>query len=119
GRAVSTISRHQFGGTFLKDADPTPTFPGEKRVLADHFDNDNLADVVLLSPKEATLAITGTNQRQQITLGLDEIDAATTIDFDNDGWLDLAIAGHSGNQRRSLILRTTRGQFAAATETPP
>jgi tetratricopeptide (TPR) repeat protein len=116
GPQSTTIYRNQFGGRFAEETGPTAALPAATTILADDFDNDDLADIGLLSPEKLTLVITGSNERQQLALGLDQIDAATTIDVDNDGWLDVAVVGLSAGERKLLILRNSGGRFADTPE---
>jgi hypothetical protein len=88
-------------------------------VLADDFDNDGPPDVLFLSPAYATLVVTGQPERQQLALGLEQLDAATTIDVDNDGWLDVAVYGRTAGLAKSYLLRNVGGKFADAPESLP
>jgi tetratricopeptide (TPR) repeat protein len=110
GAGGAALYRHQLAGKFAKDDEASAVWPTATRVLADDFSGDGLPDVLLLSPSEATLAVTGITERQSVPLGGGEIVAATTIDVDNDGWLDVAVATASD----VTILRNRGGRLAAA-----
>ncbi len=119
GPEAATLYRNQYGGRFAKEEVASPGWPAAKRLLTNDFDNDNLADLAFVSSNGVTLVITGTTERQQLTLGLDQVDAATTIDVDNDGWLDVAVAGRAGDERKLTLIRNVGGRFAVATESLP
>ena len=118
-RSGSSLLRNQYAGRFAKDARRLPSGRPRSAVLCDDFNNDGLPDVVLLAPKEMTLIITGKNEQQKQTLDLEELIAATTIDVDNDGWLDVAIAGRSDNQQKAFIVRNAGGRFRDSVEPLP
>jgi hypothetical protein len=88
-------------------------------VLADDFNNDGLPDLVFLSPSTATLVLTGDHQQEATTLDLERIDAVTTTDVENDGWLDIAVVGGAGDEPRILLLRNRGGRIAAGSVTLP
>ncbi|HEX2474185.1 MAG TPA: FG-GAP-like repeat-containing protein, partial [Lacipirellulaceae bacterium] len=100
---------NQYAGSFAKES--TTTWPSAARILCDDFNNDGLPDVVLLAAQELTLMTTGAIEQQKHALGLDELDVATTIDMDNDGWLDIVITGRSELERKSFVVRNSGGQF--------
>ena len=114
---ASVLERNQYGGRFARDADTA--WPAADRVLADDFNNDGLPDFVFVAPKQATLKLTGVNDQQQLTTDLDAIDAAATIDVDNDGWLDVVISGRTGNTPKTILWRNSTGHFAAAADDLP
>jgi hypothetical protein len=87
--------------------------------LCDDFSNDGLPDVVLLSPNELTLLTTGAREQRKRTMDLQDLDAATTIDVDNDGWLDIAIAGRKESELKAFVVRTFAGQVQEAIESIP
>jgi hypothetical protein len=109
GPEGSTLWLNQYAGSFAKE--PRVAWPSAKRILCDDFSNDGLPDVALLEPQELTLMTTGAVEQQKHALGLDELEEATTIDVDNDGWLDIAITGRSELDRKSFVVRNSGGQF--------
>jgi tetratricopeptide (TPR) repeat protein len=117
GANGSSLVRNQYAGKLAKD--DAVKWPAAQRVLCDDFNNDGPPDVILLAPKEMTLIITGANEQQKLTLDLEEVIAATTIDVDNDGWLDVAVAGRSGDQQKALIVRNAGGRFHQSVESLP
>jgi tetratricopeptide (TPR) repeat protein len=117
GPDSSPLWRNQYAGSFAKE--PTVAWPPAARILCDDFNNDDLPDVVLLAPKELALLVTGAAETQTHALDLEELEAATTIDIDNDGWLDIAIAGRSEGERSAFVVRNSGGQFQDGIESLP
>lgn len=117
GPEGSSLWLNQYAGRFAKY--PSVGWPSAARILCDDFNNDGLPDVVLLAPNELTLMTTGTVELHKQSLDLQELEAATTIDVDNDGWLDVAIAGRSETERKAFVVRNSGGQFQDAVEQIP
>ncbi len=117
GPEGTSLWLNQYAGTFAKER--TVTWPSASHILCDDFNNDGLPDVVLLAPKELTLMTTDTIEQHKQALDLQELDAATTIDVDNDGWLDIAIAGRSEGESKAFVVRNSGGQFQDAVEQTP
>jgi tetratricopeptide (TPR) repeat protein len=108
----STLYTNQFAGQFARDQDRATNWPAAERVLADDFSNDGLPDVVFVSATEVTLVVTSQQERQRIGLTLGPIDAVTTIDVDNDGWLDVVATGGDETESKAVLLRNIGGRFA-------
>jgi tetratricopeptide (TPR) repeat protein len=117
GPEGTSLWLNQYAGTFAKE--PTVAWPSAAHILCDDFNNDGLPDVVLLAPNELSLMTTGTVEQHKRSLDLQELDAATTIDIDNDGWLDIAISGRADNERKAFVVRNSGGQFQEAAEPIP
>ncbi|HJQ81566.1 MAG TPA: FG-GAP-like repeat-containing protein [Lacipirellulaceae bacterium] len=117
GPEGSSLWLNQYAGRFAKY--PSVGWPSAARILCDDFNNDGLPDIVLLAPNELTLMTTGTVELHKQSLDLQELQAATTIDVDNDGWLDVAISGRSEGERKAFVVRNSGGQFQAAVEPIP
>jgi hypothetical protein len=111
GAESRVIYRNQMAGRMAREVLAPARWPTQQRVLADDFNNDGLPDVVFLSSMGSALLITGQEQPQQLELGLGKVDAATTIDIDNDGWLDIAVAGRAEAVPKSVLLRNAGGRF--------
>jgi enediyne biosynthesis protein E4 len=119
GPKGAILERNQLGGQYAKDQQTASSWPQAERILANDFNNDGLPDLMFLSPGSATLITTGKDERQQVANGLDVVNTATTIDVDNDGWLDVVIAGQSSGKPKTIVLRNSGGRFADAAETLP
>ena len=125
GPKSTSLYRNQYAGRFARDEQIARNWPAAERVLVDDFNNDGLPDVVFISAADATLVVTGQDERQQLALGLEQIDAATTIDVDNDGWLDLAVAGAATMAPKLVVTAQRRrslrccGRVAARTRSGP
>jgi tetratricopeptide (TPR) repeat protein len=119
GSERSSLYRNQFAGRFARDEQFATNLPAADRVLSDDFNNDGYPDVVFVAAANATLLVTGQDERQQIALGLQQIHSATTIDVDNDGWLDLVVAGREAMTPKMVLLRNSGGQFAESIESLP
>jgi enediyne biosynthesis protein E4 len=115
----SAFQRNQFGGRFAKDPSVSASWPAAERLLADDFTGDGLPDFLFCSPSQATLARGDSSDQQTISIDLERIDAVTTMDVDNDGWLDAVISGRVGDAPKTLLLRNAGGRFADAAETLP
>ena len=79
-------------GRFALPPDPPGPWPGCRRVLADDLDADGIADVVLVRADGVQFVFDGVPGPLQPLPGLD-VQAATFVDPDGDGWLDLLLAG--------------------------
>jgi Flp pilus assembly protein TadD len=119
GSAGSSLYRNQFAGRLTRATPSGGDWPAAERVLADDFNNDGVPDVVFVSPSAATLVITNEDQRQQLVHGLEVVDASTTIDVDNDGWLDVVVASRAGSAAKLVLLRNVGGRFDDAPEPLP
>jgi tetratricopeptide (TPR) repeat protein len=118
GPQATTFWRTEMNGQFIQDPVISARWPAAQRVIADDFNNDSLPDVVLVSPKLVTLAITK-GQQQRLSNDIETIDAAVQLDDDNDGRLDLAVFGRAGGQRKALLYRNAGGQFADTSQPLP
>ncbi len=73
---------------------PLPrTWPMARIALADDLDNDGHVDVVLVSDSEVMVILGESATRPRIELADVRPTDAALIDYDNDGWLDLLVAG--------------------------
>jgi hypothetical protein len=102
------LYRNQSAGKFAQDEELAGSWPDASRVLVDDFSNDGLPDVAFVQGGSATIAITGREQRQVLTYGFGEVEAATTIDVDADGWLDVVVVADG----LGYLLRNEGGAFA-------
>lgn len=94
GAAGTAVLDNQRAGSFARRPEPPGPWPPATRVALDDFDNDGRPDALLVAAGEAVI-VPAAGGRQ--TLGLGGGDPAPArIDFDNDGWLDLAVAAGDG-----------------------
>jgi tetratricopeptide (TPR) repeat protein len=116
GPESSVLYRNQFAGRFARDEAAAKNWPAANRVIADDFNNDGVPDIAFVSAAKVTLVFSGGSEQQQIDLNLDNVDAASTIDVDNDGWLDLAVAGGAVSSPRVILVRNVNGRYAEGLE---
>ncbi len=112
GAQRSTLYRNHSAGKFARDDDESRNWPGAARILVDDFSNDGLPDVAFVSAGATTVATSGVAQRHVLTYGFGEVDAATTIDADNDGWLDIVVIVEG----LGFLVRNVGGAFAESYE---
>jgi len=109
---------NQRAGEFELISDPPGPWPAADLILSDDLDNDLLPDTVLISSQGLQLVYDG------VPLPLQQIadfspTAAALIDYDADGWLDLALGGAdaAGDGRLVLLRNGGRGPWSDVTET--
>jgi tetratricopeptide (TPR) repeat protein len=79
-------------GRFEAQPEPPGPWPAADRVLLDDLDNDGRPDAVLLGGHRVTL-VTGLGaRRKDLPLAGAAASEGVLFDYDNDGWLDLAVA---------------------------
>ena len=107
-RSVDDYERNQFGGHFAADKDVAASWPAAERILADDFNGDGLPDFVFIAEKRRTVVPNAGTDQQQIGTDLDTIDAVTTIDVDNDGWLDVVMADAQVLHQSGTVAKSKR-----------
>ena len=93
GSQPTLVYMNQRGGRFARMPEPPGPGPPARRVLADDLDNDGNPDVVLVAETQALLIFGQRAERKQFDLSSLQQPVAALLDFDNDGWLDLCVAG--------------------------
>ena len=78
--------------------EPPGPWPAADRLYVDDLNNDGHADTLLLGPQGATILFGQSAHRQRIELAGMTPRADTLIDYDNDGWLDFCVVGHTSGQ---------------------
>lgn len=115
--ASTTVLVNQRAGTYAPLPEPPGPWPPARRVLLDDLDGDGAPEALLLGDGEATLVPLGRAGRRGVDLAAAGAPkppapaAATLLDFDNDGRLDLAVAPAGGGLR----LWRNRGGAESAT----
>jgi tetratricopeptide (TPR) repeat protein len=105
GARPTRVFENQRTGQFAPQPEPPGPWPAAHRVLVDDLDNDGHLDAVLVGEGEALFIPGRGGARHRFDLGEMEPRAAALIDFDNDGWLDLFVAGGEPD-------RTKKGRLA-------
>jgi len=109
GAQPSLVLINQRAGQFAKMPEPPGPWPSAHRVLADDLDNDGHMDA-LLARDDELLIIFGQRARRQ-SLDLKRLRDLTPLllDFDNDGWLDVCVAGNAAAGQGTLQLWRNTG----------
>ncbi|MCH9033297.1 MAG: VCBS repeat-containing protein [Planctomycetes bacterium] len=94
GEQSTLVYRNQRVGRFALLPEPPGPMPPADFLLADDLDNNGYPDLVLISDTGATIVYGKVPQRGHIEFSDLVPTAVTTIDYDNDGWLDLLAVGH-------------------------
>ncbi len=104
GAEPTRIFENQRTGRFAGRPDPPGPWPAAQRVLCNDLDNDGYPDAVLIDDRRATVVFERRASRRQIELGDIEPAESLLVDVDNDGWLELCVAGRSrGDADRGRI----------------
>jgi hypothetical protein len=93
GRAPTLVFMNQRAGQFARLPEPPGPWPAARRVLADDLDNDGNPDALLVAEKQAVALFGQRVARRQFDLSSLQEPVAALLDFDNDGWLDVCVAG--------------------------
>src|ERR1019366_1936117 len=93
GGAPTLVFMNQRAGQFARMPEPPGPWPAARRGLADDFDNDGNPDILMLAANQAQILYGRRAERKQFDLSSLKEPVAALLDFDNDGWLDLCVAG--------------------------
>jgi tetratricopeptide (TPR) repeat protein len=115
GGASSELYRNMLAGKFEVDGVASGAWPAAARVHVDGFGNNGLPDVAFVGDETLTVVATAPVERNQAMLNGEKLQASTTLDVDNDGWLDLAVVTESGAQ----LIRNADGKIAEKATTLP
>jgi tetratricopeptide (TPR) repeat protein len=69
------------------------TFPAGALLAAGDLNNDSVPDVAVAAPDAVRVLFGGGQQGAVMSLGRFNATAVSLIDYDNDGWLDVCLAG--------------------------
>lgn len=101
---------NQRTGSFALPPDPPGPLPSAELIVADDFNNDGHPDLALIHGSAVQVVFGQSSERSQITLPFSAT-TACPIDYDNDGWLDLCVAGESvGAEETNGLLRLYRNK---------
>jgi len=92
-RAGPLVFLNQRGGQFV-ETNVTQLVPAAHRLIIEDFNNDLRPDVAILNPGSLEVAFGGLTNRFSFPLSPDFHPNLVAFDFDNDGWLDLAMQHH-------------------------
>ena len=98
GLPPTQVLVNQRAATFAPLPDPPGPWPSAGRVLLGDIDDDGAPEALLVSGGGATVVRLGSRGRVRLDLRRGEARAVAAVlfDFDNDGWLDLAVASAAG-----------------------
>ncbi len=100
GDSPTRVLENQRVGEFRPLPEPPGPWPPARRVLLDDLDHDGRPDAVLVGAGEVVIGHGGSPRRHRLDLdGLDPA-AGALVDFDNDGRLDLLVAGTAADAVR-------------------
>lgn len=97
GDRPTRVFENQRTGTFAPMSDPPGPWPPATRALVNDLTNNGFIDVVLLQPGEAVTILGREPHRPGIELSDFTPTAGVLLDYDNDGWLDVCLAGSGHN----------------------
>jgi Flp pilus assembly protein TadD len=112
GGLPTLVFMNQRAGQFARMPEPPGPWPPARRVLADDLDNDGNPDALLLAEKQAVVLFGRRAERKQLELASLQAPVAAFVDFDNDGWLDVCIAGAKSGENAKGALRLWRNEGA-------
>ena len=110
------LQKNLYAGRFETDEVLAAAWGPAEKVVADDFDNDGTPDVWLCSANRAAYHDPFGQARQEFSLELETLLAVGTIDYDNDGWLDLVLAGEVAGKNQLMLFRNQGGEFVAQPE---
>jgi len=110
GAAPTLLLKNQRTGHFARQPEPPGPWPAARRVLIDDLDDDGLLDTALVQRGEVVILSGRGGARRRLEFGSLEPEAAGFIDYDNDGRLDLLVAGEQREGGKGSRLRLWRNR---------
>jgi Flp pilus assembly protein TadD len=108
GEQPSHVFINQRAGRFARMPEPPGPWPAARRVLADDLDNDGHPDALLLSEKGLLILFGQRAQRKSVSLAGLRGPVMALMDFNNDGWLDVCVAGAQADEATKGAVRLWR-----------
>lgn len=112
GGEPTLVFMNQRAGQFARMPEPPGPWPAARRVLADDLDNDGHADTLLIADKQAQILFGRRAERKKFDLPALKEPVAALVDFDNDGWLDVCVAGAKADAPEKGAVRLWRNTGA-------
>ncbi|MCP4249528.1 MAG: tetratricopeptide repeat protein [bacterium] len=120
GGRPTLVFENQRTGQFAPMPEPPGPWPPAAHLATDDVDNDGYPDIVLAGTDQTLILSTGGGQRVRLENGPLTPNAVALLDYDNDGWLDLCVAGMTKEQPDGGAIRLWRnlgnGRWDEATE---
>ena len=110
GTQTTEVLINQRAGRFLSLPSPPGSWAAAVKVLGGDLNNDGVGDVVLVGESEAVLHLGGIAERPRAAFPGMKVSAARLVDYDNDGWSDLCIAGETATGGAIRLFRNLAGQ---------
>ncbi len=108
GKEPTIVFENQRVGQFARQLEPPGPWPPAGQVLVNDLNNDGQVDAALFSDREGVVLFGRSSRRQRLALEGIQVAAAVLIDFDNDGWLDILVAGSSAGETERGAVRLWR-----------
>lgn len=109
GERPTAVLRGIREGRFETLAEPPGPWPAATRVLLDDLDNDAFVDAALVGKGEIVIVFGGKPGRLRVDLEGLTPRAATLLDADNDGRLDISVAGDRDGRSFVRLFRNVGG----------
>lgn len=105
--------QNQLGGVFAHATDEV--WPPAVEIQGNDFDGDGLADILLVSSGGIHLRRSSSPEWTTVDFPSSNVHATCTIDFNNDGSLDLAVASENQEQWRVDLYANSQGTMLPTT----
>ncbi len=116
GETPTRLFQNQRTGTFAPRPDPPGSWPAGHQLLIDDLDHDGRPDGAVLGDHELQVLLADATGRIALDYGGDSALALATIDYDNDGWLDLLAGGRGEGGGLTLWRNTGSAAFVDVSE---
>ena len=89
GQPLLFLSKQRGGPLVVTNLD----LPSGTLIASGDLNNDLRHDLAILSGTDIVLVFNGSNERRSIPAGTSQGTSLQLVDYDNDGWLDVLLAG--------------------------